>query len=233
MQPEQQPRRVLIVDDQNLVRAGLRMIIGSAQDFTVVGEASDGADALRFLSETPVDLAIMDVRMDVMDGIETTRRIRKEFPRTRVVLLTTFDDEATVEAGLRAGADGFMLKAISAEELISCLRQVGEGRAVLDPVITKELFEYLHQAPQKDAPPTAAELESLTPREREVFTLISTGLPNTEIADSLSLSPVTVRTHVDNILTKLRLDHRPEIIVYAYKHGIGQARPQRFDESSS
>lgn len=233
MQPEPPPRRVLIVDDQDLVRTGLRMILGSAPDIDVVGEAADGEQALSFLRETPADVALMDVRMHVMDGIEATRRIRAEFPCTRVVLLTTFDDDATVQAGLRAGADGYLLKSASAEELIGCLRHVGEGRAVMDPGVTKRLLDRLLSEVPQERPVAADALRTLSPREREVFTLVAMGLPNAEIAESLSLSPVTVRTHIDNILTKLRLNHRPEIIVYAYKHGIIQTEPHRFDESSA
>lgn len=224
---QREPLRVLLVDDQDLVRTGLRMILESAPDITVVGQACDGAGALRVLRETKADIVLMDVRMPGMDGVEATRLIKAEFPQTRVILLSAFDDDDMVTDGLREGADGFMLKAADAESLLGCLRQVGEGRVVVDPRIARKLVDrLLAEVPRTGQPPS-----ELTPRESEVFHLVAMGLPNAEIAACMSLSPVTVRSHVDSILAKLRLEYRPEIIVYAYKYGIVQPSPQRFDES--
>lgn len=226
MRPES--RSVLLVDDQDLVRTGLRLILESAPTIAVAGEASDGDAALLALRESPADIVLMDVQMNGMGGIEATRLIKAEFPQTAVVLLSAFDDDEMVNDGLRAGADGFLLKATESEALLSCLGQVGRGRVVVDPRIARRLVDrLLNEVPAQGSPPG-----ELTPRESEIFQLVATGLPNAEIAEVLSLSPVTVRSHVDNILGKLGLSHRPEIIVYAYQHGIISVpmRAQRITE---
>ncbi|MFI6900210.1 response regulator [Nonomuraea sp. NPDC050394] len=219
--------RVLLVDDQELIRAGVRMVLRSVPDILVVGEASDGALALAALRETPADVVLMDVRMHGMDGIEATARMRTDFPGTCVVLLTAFDEDGLVRAGLAAGADGFVLKDAPPEELLRAIHTVADGGAYVSPMLAKRLLdEYRPQL--YEAPVAAGSLDELTRREQEVFTLVARGLTNSQIAERLSLSPVTVRTHVDNVLGKLRLPHRSRLIVFAYENDL--VRPQRFDE---
>jgi DNA-binding NarL/FixJ family response regulator len=216
--------RVLIVDDQPLLRLGFRMIFGAAEGLEVVGEASDGHDALRRLAATRPDVVLMDVRMPGMDGVEATRRITAGDSGARVLVLTTFDLDEYAFAALRAGASGFLLKDVPPEELCQAIRAVAAGDAVVSPRITRELLDrYADQLPD---PAAGAEggpdpaLASLTAREREVLDEVAAGRSNAEIAGRLVLSEATVKTHVTRILAKLGLRDRVQAVVFAYERGV-------------
>jgi DNA-binding NarL/FixJ family response regulator len=217
--------RIVIVDDQPLVRAGFRMILSSQSDIEVVGEAQDGAQALRVVQQlrqagTPADIVVMDIRMPVMDGVSATRELcRDPSGAPRVVVLTTFDTDAEAFASLQAGASGFLLKNAPPEELLSAVRTVAGGDAVVAPRITRRLLDRF--AGQFVAPhPDQARLEELTAREREVLLLVAQGLTNAEIGNRLSISEATVKAHVGRILTKLDLRDRVQIVVTAYETGL-------------
>ena len=210
--------RVLLVDDQALVRTGFRMILDETDDIEVVGEAADGAAAVHAATSTRPDLVLMDVRMPNVDGIEATRRIRALPSPPKVLILTTFDLDEYVFAGLRAGASGFLLKDTLAADLVSAVRVVVSGEAVAAPSITRRLItHFLSSATPASRPDRLA---VLTAREREVLTLIATGLSNPEIADQLHLSEGTVKTHVGRILAKLDLRDRVHAVILAYECGI-------------
>lgn len=212
--------RVFLVDDQALVRAGFAMVVASQDDMTVVGEASDGVEALTKLAVTPADVVLMDVRMPHMDGVETTRRLlARPEPVPRVIILTTFDLDEYAFAALRSGASGFLLKDAPPEDLLSAIRTIQQGDAVIAPSTTRRLLDHVAAtlpAPQGDADPLAA----LTDREREVLLQIARGASNAEIADRLFLSEKTVKTHVGHILSKLGLRDRVQIVVWAYEHRL-------------
>ncbi|PTA43757.1 response regulator transcription factor [Micromonospora sp. RP3T] len=213
--------RVMIVDDQALVRAGFRMVLDSQPDLAVVGEAIDGADALRVLDRVEVDVVVMDLRMPTMDGVEATRRIcaRSAGRRPRVLALTTFDTEADAFAALRAGASGFLLKNVPPEELLAAIRVVAEGDSVVAPSITRRLLDRF--AGQLGAAPTEdPRLAQLTEREREVLLLVAQGLSNAEIAARVHVAEATVKTHVGRILAKLQLRDRVQAVVLAYESGL-------------
>jgi DNA-binding NarL/FixJ family response regulator len=207
--------RVLLADDQGLVRAGFRLILEAEPDIEVVAEAANGAEALLRVSETRPDLVLMDVRMPVLDGIEATRRLLASSDGVRVLMLTTFDlDEYVVDA-FRAGASGFLLKTAPPQQLVAAVRTVHEGDALLAPASTRRLIEqYAH--PSGDA----AELEELTAREREVLRLLARGLTNAEIAGELVVEPSTVKSHVASVLGKLGLRDRVQAVVFAYESGL-------------
>ncbi|MCZ7437244.1 response regulator transcription factor [Micromonospora sp. WMMC241] len=213
--------RVMIVDDQALVRAGFRMVLDSQPDLAVVGEAIDGADALRVLDRVEADVVVMDLRMPTMDGVEATRRIcaRSAGARPRVLVLTTFDTEADAFAALRAGASGFLLKNVPPEELLTAIRVVAEGDSVVAPSITRRLLDrfagQLGPAPAEDP-----RLAQLTEREREVLLLVAQGLSNAEIAARVHVAEATVKTHVGRILAKLQLRDRVQAVVLAYESGL-------------
>ncbi|SCL47132.1 response regulator [Micromonospora chersina] len=213
--------RVVIVDDQALVRAGFRMVLDSQPDLTVVGEAIDGADALRVLDRVEADVVVMDLRMPTMDGVEATRRIcaRPAGSRPRVLVLTTFDTEADAFAALRAGASGFLLKNVPPEDLLAAIRVVAEGDSVVAPSITRRLLDrfagQLGPAPAEDP-----RLAQLTEREREVLLLVAQGLSNAEIAARVHVAEATVKTHVGRILAKLQLRDRVQAVVLAYESGL-------------
>ena len=221
------PIRVALVDDQQLVRGGFKMLINSQPDLEVVAEAGDGRAALRELAAVRADVVLMDVRMPGMDGIETTTRLLGEGgaadpDRLKVVVLTTFDLDEYALSAIRAGASGFLLKDAPPEELLEAIRTVYRGDAVIAPSTTRRLLE--HVAPLLRDPGeqggNAARVRSLTPREREVFTLIARGLSNPEIAAELFLSEATVKTHVGHILAKLEARDRVQAVVIAYETGI-------------
>jgi DNA-binding NarL/FixJ family response regulator len=219
--------RVVIVDDQSLVRAGFRMVLAAQPDMAVVGEAGDGADALKLLARTPADVVVMDIRMPIMDGVEATRRLcRGDGPapddRPRVLVLTTFDTDADAFAALQAGASGFLLKNVPPEELLSAIRIVAGGDAVVAPRVTRRLLD---RFAGQLTPPTDADsrIGQLTDREREVLLLMAQGNSNAEIADRLYVAETTVKTHVGRILTKLDLRDRVQAVVLAYE--IGLIRP--------
>ena len=216
--------RVLLADDQALVRTGFRMIVENAPDMTVVGEAGDGAEAAAMAAELRPDVVLMDVRMPDVDGVEATRRIcAGGTGSARIVILTTFDLDEYVYAALQAGASGFLLKDTLAADLLSAVRVVVRGDAVVAPSVTRRLINrYVGTLPAPSLAP-APGLEALTEREREVLALIARGLSNTEIAARIHVTEGTVKTHVSRVLAKLRLRDRVQAVVYAYESGL--ARP--------
>jgi DNA-binding NarL/FixJ family response regulator len=211
---------VLIADDQALVRVGLRKILESEPEMTVVGEAADGEDAVAAATLSRPDVVLMDIRMPVLDGIEATRRIVNGQPATRVLLLTTFGLDGYVFDALRGGASGFMLKDAPPEEILAAVRIVASGEALLAPAVTRAVVEEF--ARQRPAPPSAtpAAVEELTPRELEVLHLLARGLSNPEICDRLVISEATAKTHVARILQKLDLRDRVQAVIYAYESGL-------------
>jgi DNA-binding NarL/FixJ family response regulator len=210
--------RVVIVDDQSLVRAGFRMVLSSQQDLAVVGEAGDGAEALRLLAHTPADVVVMDIRMPVMDGVEATRRLCAAETGPRVLVLTTFDTDEDAFAALQAGASGFLLKNVPPEELLAAIRVVASGESVVAPRITRRLLDRF--AGQLAPPQDDRRLSALTEREREVLLLVAQGMSNAEIAEKLYVAEATVKTHVGRILTKLDLRDRVQAVVLAYETGL-------------
>ncbi len=210
---------VLIADDQGLVRVGLRKILDSEPGTTVVGEASDGQDAIASARRLRPDVVLMDIRMPVLDGIEATRRIVRAQPATRVLILTTFGLDSYVYEALRAGASGFMLKDAPPEEIAGAVRIVASGEALLAPAVTRTVIEEFarHPAPAP-GPPRA--VKDLTPREREVLDLLIRGLSNPEICVQLVISEATAKTHVARILQKLSLRDRIQAVIYAYENGL-------------
>jgi DNA-binding NarL/FixJ family response regulator len=213
--------RVVIADDQALVRSGFSVIVGSAPDLEVVGEAGDGRHAVEVVQATTPDVVLMDIRMPELDGIEATRRIiaaAGERP-VRVLMLTTFDLNEYVYEALRAGASGFLLKDVPPEQLVAGIRVVAEGEALLAPSITRRLIqEFASAAPTRAEPPRG--LDELTARELEVFKLLARGLSNAEIAEELVVSETTVKTHVARVLMKLGLRDRVQAVVLAYESGV-------------
>jgi DNA-binding NarL/FixJ family response regulator len=233
--------RVLLVDDQALVRSGFSLILSVEDDFEVVGEAGDGAAAIELTRELRPDIVLMDVQMPVMDGIEATRRIVAE-DLAKVLVLTTFDHDEYVFDGLAAGASGFLLKNSDAEHLVEAVRTVAAGHALLAPQITRRVIEQMVAGERPSSAgrnslversslaepaetrlaqePPPAGLALLTPREREVFELVGTGLSNAEIASTLYLGEATVKTHVSNVLSKLHLRDRVQAVVLAHRVGL-------------
>jgi DNA-binding NarL/FixJ family response regulator len=215
--------RVLIVDDQALVRTGFRMILEAEQDIEVVGEAADGIEAITEARRLEPDVVLMDVRMPELDGIEATRRLLANGgpEGTKVVMLTTFDMDEYVFDALRAGASGFLLKDVPPERLVDGIRAVANGDALLAPSITRRLIEeFVRSGPPTRSPPAA--LDELTARELEVLQLIARGMSNAEIAKELFVSETTVKTHVAHVLMKLGLRDRVQAVVLAYEAGVVQ-----------
>jgi DNA-binding NarL/FixJ family response regulator len=215
--------RVLIVDDQRLVRAGLRVLVEQAEDLEVVGEASDGAEAIALVARRRPDVVLMDIRMPVLDGLEATRRILDAHAgAVAVIVLTTFDADENVYAALRAGASGFLLKDTPEQQLIDSIRVVAGGEAIIAPAVTKRLIErFVHvddSAVAKGA--TAGAIVELTAREREVLAEVARGRSNAEIASSLTVTSHTVKTHVARTLMKLGLRDRVQLVVFAYECGF-------------
>jgi DNA-binding NarL/FixJ family response regulator/class 3 adenylate cyclase len=214
--------RVMIVDDQALVRAGFRMILEAEPDLEVVGEASDGGEAVEASQSLKPDVVLMDVRMPEMDGIEATRRLLADGPETKVVMLTTFDMDEYVYDALRAGASGFMLKDVPPEQLVEGIRSVASGDALLAPSVTRRVIEEFVRRPPASVRTLPAKLEDLTARELEVLKLVARGLSNAEIAGALFVSETTVKTHVAHVLMKLDLRDRVQAVVLAYESGLIQ-----------
>ncbi len=213
------PLRVVIADDQALVRTGFRMIL-TADGIEVVAEAADGAEAVAAVRRTRPDAVLMDIRMPRMDGLEATRRILSDgASETRVLILTTYDLDQYVYAALTAGASGFLLKDVTPEHLVAALRLVRSGDALLAPAITRRLIERFARRDEAKAA-LHRDLSELTPRELEVLRLLATGLTNAELAARLTLSPTTVKTHVARILSKLGLRDRVQAVVVAYETGL-------------
>jgi DNA-binding NarL/FixJ family response regulator len=211
---------VLIVDDQALVRVGLRKILESEPDTSVIGEAADGEDAVAQAQRLRPDVVLMDIRMPVLDGIEATRRIVRAQPDARVLILTTFGLDGYVYDALHAGASGFMLKDAPPEEIAAAVRIVASGDALLAPSVTRAVVEeFARRLPVAPSPPPRA-VEDLTPREREVLELVMRGLSNPEICDRLVITEATAKTHVARILQKLGLRDRVQVVIYAYESGL-------------
>ncbi|MDR0627632.1 MAG: response regulator transcription factor [Bifidobacteriaceae bacterium] len=242
-----EPTKVLLVDDQSLMRLGFSMVLSAEEDIAVVGEASDGRAALQQVAALAPDVVLMDIRMPVMDGIEATRQIVSTYPETRVILLTTFDLDEYAFAGLKAGASGFLLKDVRPPQLVAAIRSVAAGDAVVSPRVTKRMLELFGArlpasavaGTDREGQPgaegggggagedsledvVAAEMESLTPKERAVFDQLILGLTNAEIAARLYVSEATVKTHVGSVLKKLGLRDRVHVVVYAYETGLLQ-----------
>jgi DNA-binding NarL/FixJ family response regulator len=216
--------RVMLVDDQVLLRTGFRMVLAAQPDMEVVAEAGDGVEALQVLRATTVDVVLMDVRMPKLDGVETTRRICQDENPPKVLILTTFDLDEYAFSGLKAGASGFMLKDVPPGELLAAIRAVHSGDAVVAPSTTRRLLDrFAPMLPSAGKEPQHKELERLTDREREVMILVAQGLSNGEIAARLVLSEATVKTHVGRILTKLGLRDRVQVVVLAYETGLVRA----------
>ena len=212
---------VLIADDQALVRVGLRKILETERETTVVGEAGDGEDAVAAARRLRPDVVLMDIRMPVLDGIEATRRIVRAQPATRVLILTTFGLDTYVYDALRAGASGFMLKDAPPEEIAAAVQIVASGEALLAPAVTRTVIEEFARRAPADAPPVPpAAVAELTPREREVLDLLVRGLSNPEICARLVISEATAKTHVAHILQKLGLRDRVQAVIYAYESGL-------------
>lgn len=213
------PIRILLVDDQELIRVGFRLVLEAESDMVVVGEASDGEEAIRRATELRPDVVLMDIRMPGLDGIAATEAIVQALPESRVLVLTTFDLDEYAFGAIRAGASGFLLKDAQRHELTSAVRAVHRGDAVLAPRVTRRLLEHLgpRLVPPSDEPdPTA----SLTERERDVFLAIARGMTNAEIAQSLFLSESTVKTHVGRVLMKLEARDRVHAVIIAHRYGV-------------
>jgi DNA-binding NarL/FixJ family response regulator len=215
---------IVLVDDQELLRMGFRMVLESQPDLKLAGEAGDGPEALELVTRLQPDIVLMDVRMPGMNGVEATRHIVESGGRSRVIILTTFDLDEYAYAALRAGASGFLLKDAPPADLLSAIRAVASGDAVVAPSTTRRLLaELAHQLPdpQRSVPVVDdPRLGVLTPREREVLVAVARGLSNAEIAEELVLSEATVKTHVGRILAKLELRDRVQIVVFAYERGL-------------
>ena len=206
--------RVLIADDQALMRQGFRMILTAQPDIEVVAEASTGTEAVRQARHCAPDVVLMDIRMPDLDGISATRQI----PGARVLILTTFGNDEYVAQALRAGASGFLLKDTTPEQLVHAVRVIASGEALLDPAVTRALIR--RALPALTAPATPARFDALTARELEVFRLLASGMSNAEIATTLFITETTVKTHISRILTKLQLRDRVQAVVLAYQTGL-------------
>jgi DNA-binding NarL/FixJ family response regulator len=207
--------RVVLADDQPLIRAGLRVLAADTPDLDIVGEAGTGAQAIKLARDTQPDVIVMDIRMPGMDGIEATRIITTESPTTHVLILTTFDDDESVYASLRAGASGFLVKDMALDDILTAIRVVAAGDALIAPSVTRRLIEEFARRPE--APQQRREIDGITEREREVLTLIGGGLSNGEIAARLYISTATVKAHVARLLAKLDARDRIQLLILAYE----------------
>ncbi|GAA0943802.1 response regulator transcription factor [Actinocorallia libanotica] len=213
--------RVVLADDQPLVRAALQMVITDAADVVVVGEAADGAEAVRLVEELAPDVVVMDIRMPGMDGIEATRLITAATASTHVVVLTTFDDDEYVYAALHAGASGFLVKDMALDDILAAVRTVAAGDALIAPSVTRRLIREFVSRPSTTTPSRPAKpLTGITDREREVLTLVGGGLSNAEIADRLCISVATAKTYLNRLLTKLDARDRIQLVILAYDAGL-------------
>ena len=215
--------RVVIADDQTLVRAGFRVLVDSAPDMTVVGEATNGRDAVRLAAAAQPDIVLMDIRMPDLDGIEATRQIsgNPDLAATRILILTTFETDENVVEAMRAGASGFLLKDAEPADLIEAIRVVAQGEALLAPSVTRRLIAaFVASAARQPPAQPPFRLDALTDREREVLVLVANGLNNAEIADALYVSVATAKTHVSRIMAKLDARDRAQLVVIAYETGL-------------
>jgi len=218
--------RVLVADDQPLMRAAFRMTLEPEDDIELIGEAANGAEAVEVTGRLKPDVALMDIRMPLMDGVEATRVIVEEHPATRILILTTFDLDEYIIESLRAGASGFLLKDVGPDELISAIRLVARGDAMLSPSVTRRLLDtFAGKVPISDAWRPSG-LVALTDREVEILTLVAKGDTNQEIADRLFVAETTVRTHIRHILEKLDLRDRVQAVVFAYDSGLVRPTPR-------
>jgi DNA-binding NarL/FixJ family response regulator len=211
--------RVLVADDQSMIRAGFRRLLADESDIDVVAEADNGLEAVDKVSRFTPDVVLMDIRMPQLDGIEATRRILSDNPSARILILTTFDLDEFVSEALHAGASGFVLKDDPPEQLIAAIRTVAAGDALLSPAVTKRVIKRFASV-ARPAPPK--ELDELTEREREIFRLIASGLSNAEIGKELFISETTVKTHVTHVFQKLNVRDRVQAVVLAYQSGLGE-----------
>jgi DNA-binding NarL/FixJ family response regulator len=221
----EQAIRVLIADDQTVVREGLETLLSLSPGIEVVGAARDGEEAVRLAAERAPDIVLMDLRMPRCDGVQATRRITQEHPRTRVVVLTTYADDESIFGALEAGAMGYLTKDAGAQDIQRAIRTVHDGEALLDPVVQRRLIEQIHHSgPRRTSPgrPERSLPDGLTQREAEVLGLIAEGLSNAEIARRLVISEATVKTHINNIFSKAALRDRAQAVVYAIRHGLAE-----------
>jgi DNA-binding NarL/FixJ family response regulator len=217
------PVRVLLVDDDDLMRAGLRSVLSSDETIEVVGEAGDGRVAGQRVRELSPDVVLMDIRMPNLDGIAATREILATRPEAKVVILTTFEEDDYIFGALSAGASGFLLKRTSPEQLIGALHAVAAGDSLLSPSVTRRVIERMARQPAPDTS-SSERLDELTPRERDVLELVARGLSNNEIAAELVVEESTVKTHVKRILMKLHLRDRVQAVIFAYESGVTTPR---------
>ncbi len=210
--------RVVLTDDQPLVRAGLRVLIADNPDLEVAGEAGTGSEAVQLVRELRPDVVLMDIRMPGMDGIEATRMITREPAAARVIVLTTFDDDDYVYAALRAGASGFLLKDMALDDILAAIRVVAAGDALIAPSVTRRLIAQFADRPEPRRP--RREIRGVTEREREVLTMVGRGLSNAEIATSLFISAATAKAHVARLLAKLGARDRVQLVIAAYEAGL-------------
>jgi DNA-binding NarL/FixJ family response regulator len=216
----ERPIRVLIADDQALIREGLEMLLGLSPGIEVTGTAADGDEAVRLVGERAPDVVLMDLRMPRCDGVEATRRIVRDHPATRVVVLTTYADDESIFSALEAGAMGYLTKDAGAREIQEAIRTVRAGEALLDPGVQRRLIEHVRGAANRPARPEPSLPDGLTPREAEVLSLIAEGLSNMEIAARLVVTEATVKTHINNIFSKAAIRDRAQAVVYAMRHGL-------------
>ncbi|MFJ1809645.1 MULTISPECIES: response regulator [unclassified Streptomyces] len=217
---ERKPARVVVADDQTVVREGIVMLLGLLPGVEVVGAAGDGDEAVRLVAELAPDVVLMDLRMPRCDGVEATRRIRAEHPGTQVVVLTTYADDESLFPALKAGARGYLTKDAGGDEIVRAVHSVLSGDAGLSPSVQRRLLERLSAPAPEPAPETAAAPDGLTTREAEVLVLIAEGLSNQEIARRLSVSTATVKTHINNMFSKTGLKDRAQAVRYAYAKGL-------------
>jgi DNA-binding NarL/FixJ family response regulator len=211
--------RLLIADDEDLVRSGIRMIVEQQPDFEVAGEATTGVEAVRQTKALDPDVTLLDVRMPDLDGIQAAARISRDAPRTRILMLTTFDKDRYLYDGMKAGASGFMLKSAPPDQLIGAIRVVAAGDALLAPALTRRLLEDFTRRPPP-GPPPSPRLLGLTEREVEILRLVAYGLTNQAIADALHVSISTVKTHINRLFRKLDIGERVQAVIYAYETGL-------------
>ncbi|GAA2809966.1 response regulator transcription factor [Kitasatospora sp. CM 4170] len=216
------PVRVVLADDQPLVRSGLRVLMADHPDLEVVGEAATGAEAVRLAGELAPDVVVMDIRMPGMDGIEATRRITADGGTTRVLVLTTFDEDDHVHGALRAGASGFVVKDMALDDILAAVRVVAAGDALIAPGVTRRLIaDFVRQpAATRATAPSPQPVEGITEREREVLTLVGLGRSNAEIAQDLVISVATAKSHVSRLFTKLGARDRVQLVITAYELGL-------------